>query len=93
MPKRISRPKRPTDPNEWARQMVDESTAESKAPEPLPAQPEPTREQISAVMAALGRRGGRIGGKRKLETMTKKQRSALASKAAKARWKKQESDL
>ncbi len=35
-----------------------------------------------------GRRGGRIGGKRRLKTMTKAQRSALARKAANARWSK-----
>jgi hypothetical protein len=66
--------------------MVDESTSGIKVPEP-PTASDPTPEQISAVMAALGKKGGKIGGKRRLETMTKKQRSYLASKAAKARWR------
>jgi hypothetical protein len=39
-------------------------------------------------MAEMGRKGGRIGGKRRLETMTDRQRSAIARKAAKARWSK-----
>jgi hypothetical protein len=39
-------------------------------------------------MAEMGRRGGRIGGKRRLETMTKRQRSNVAKAAAKARWAK-----
>ena len=39
-------------------------------------------------MAALGRKGGRIGGKRRLVTMTHEERSAVGLKAAKARWKK-----
>jgi hypothetical protein len=39
-------------------------------------------------MAAIGRKGGQIGGKRRLKTMTKSQRSKIAAKAAKARWKK-----
>jgi hypothetical protein len=39
-------------------------------------------------MAAMGRKGGKIGGKRRLETMTATQRSAAAKKAAQARWKK-----
>jgi len=37
-------------------------------------------------MAAMGRRGGRIGGKRRLTTMTPEQRREVAQKAAKARW-------
>jgi hypothetical protein len=43
---------------------------------------------ISQVMAEMGRKGGRIGGKRRLETMTDRQRSQIARKAAKARWSK-----
>jgi hypothetical protein len=39
-------------------------------------------------MAEMGRRGGRIGGKRRLETMTSKERTAVAKAAAKARWAK-----
>ena len=41
---------------------------------------------ISEYMSAIGRKGGRIGGKRRLKTMTKAQRSKVAAKAAKARW-------
>ncbi len=36
----------------------------------------------------MGARGGRIGGKRRMETMTPEQRSKIAKKAAKARWAK-----
>jgi hypothetical protein len=43
---------------------------------------------ISEYMAAIGRKGGQIGGKRRLKTMTKAQRSKIAAKAAKARWKR-----
>jgi hypothetical protein len=39
-------------------------------------------------MAAIGRKGGQIGGKRRLKTMTKKQRSKVAAKAARTRWQK-----
>jgi hypothetical protein len=38
-------------------------------------------------MAALGRKGGQIGGKRRLKTMTAEQRQKVARKAAKTRWK------
>ena len=43
---------------------------------------------LSRVMAALGRKGGKIGGKRRLVTMTDERRSQVASDAAKARWAK-----
>jgi hypothetical protein len=43
---------------------------------------------ISQVMAEMGRKGGRIGGKRRLETMTSRERSNVAKAAAKARWAK-----
>jgi hypothetical protein len=39
-------------------------------------------------MAAIGRKGGQIGGKRRLKTMTKAERSKVAAKAARARWKR-----
>jgi uncharacterized protein YdaU (DUF1376 family) len=39
-----------------------------------------------------GAKGGRIGGKRRLETMTASKRSAVARKAAKARWSKKRTD-
>jgi hypothetical protein len=44
---------------------------------------------LSAHMAKLGAKGGRIGGKRRLETMTYEQRSAIALKAVRARWTKE----
>jgi hypothetical protein len=43
---------------------------------------------VSKVMAEMGRKGGKIGGKRRLETMTPEQRSSVASNAARARWAK-----
>jgi len=52
------------------------------------APPAPDSATISRVMAAMGARGGKIGGKRRLETMTDTQRSRIAKKAAKARWSK-----
>ncbi len=39
-------------------------------------------------MSALGQRGGQKGGKRRMETMTQAERSAVAFKAAQARWGK-----
>lgn len=50
--------------------------------------PLPTQSQISAFMAELGRKGGKIGGKRRLETMSSQERKRIAKKAADARWEK-----
>ena len=46
------------------------------------------QEMLSAHMAKLGAKGGKIGGKRRLETMTSEQRSLIALKAAQSRWGK-----
>ena len=85
----IGKGKRPRDPNQLAKWTVDVSTGQIPAPE------EPTTPAIvtppanlSEYMAAIGRKGGQIGGKRRLKTMTKEQRRKVAAKAAKARWKK-----
>jgi hypothetical protein len=82
MPKRIRKPKRPADVNQWAYAIGQQSTE----PESLPV---PTKAQISRIMSAMGTKGGKIGGKRRLVTMTPEERSRVALKAAHARWKKQ----
>jgi hypothetical protein len=46
------------------------------------------RESLSQVMAQMGLKEGKIGGKRSLETMSASDRKKRAAKAAKARWKK-----
>lgn len=43
---------------------------------------------VQQVMREMGAKGGKIGGKRRLETMTDEQRRRSAKKAAKARWAK-----
>jgi hypothetical protein len=43
---------------------------------------------VQKVMRDMGAKGGKIGGKRRLETMTDEQRKRSARKAAKARWAK-----
>jgi hypothetical protein len=47
-----------------------------------------SKKLISEVMSELGRKGGKIGGKRSLETMTPEERSARAKKASLAAAKK-----
>jgi hypothetical protein len=54
-------------------------------------QPGPAADHLAHlqhVMAAMGRRGGKIGGKRRMQTMTAEERRAVALKAAKTRWGK-----
>lgn len=84
MPKRVKHPKRPEDVNQLAHKLVELSTAESAT---FPTEPVPAV-NLSEYMAAMGRKGGEIGGKRRLTTMTAKQRKAVAVKAAQARWLK-----
>lgn len=87
MPKRISKPR---DVSQAAFEMVRRSTeeVEAKGPKVIFEYVKPNKNTISSVMAEMGRRGGRIGGKRRLETMTPAQRSKIAKKAAKTRWQK-----
>ena len=80
MPKRISSKKRDT--NETASAVVALATAEESPKET----PQIDRNMLSQVMSAMGRKGGKIGGKRRLETMSAKERSRVAKKAANARW-------
>jgi hypothetical protein len=47
-----------------------------------------TKAIFSEIMREIGRKGGKIGGKRSLETMTPEERSARAKKAATAAAKK-----
>jgi hypothetical protein len=50
------------------------------------------RALLSEIMSELGRKGGKIGGKRSLETMTPEERSARAKKASLAAAKKRTAD-
>jgi hypothetical protein len=84
-PKTTVRPKRPRDPSQFAHFMVKATTErDMDTPEP----PAVTKSEISRVMAELGRRGGEIGGKRRMVTLTQERRSQIAYKAAQARWAK-----
>jgi hypothetical protein len=77
MPKRTS--KKVKDPNQIAAAVVAVHTSEESQID---------RETLSRVMAETGRKGGKIGGKRGLKTMSAADRKKRASKAAKAHWKK-----
>ena len=83
------RPKRPRDFAQLAKSIVDEATGQT---EERPAEPEPepelTNDERHAAAVALGRLGGKKGGKARAEKLTPEQRKAIAKKAAAARWKK-----
>ena len=70
-----------------ARRVVLASVADPAPADPPAAPAHPSL--IAQVMAEMGRKGGRIGGKRRLETMSSRQRSLVARNAAKVRWAKQ----
>jgi len=78
MPKRSSKPR---DLNSLAAAIVDQSTSDEPVPDP--------DEGKNPAAVALGRLGGRKGGKARAEKLTARQRSAAAKKAAAARWAKE----
>src|SRR5881275_295804 len=81
MPKR-SKPKR--DFMEVARNIVEHAIGEQMDGHPLP-EPEPDTRNPHAV--ALGRLGGRKGGRSRAKKLSSARRKAIAKKAAAARWK------
>ena len=83
----VRKGKRPRDPNQLAKWIVDQSTSEAPTERGTPSDVPPPA-NLSEYMAAIGRKGGQIGGKRRLKTMTREQRQKIARKAARSRWKK-----
>jgi len=74
--------KRPTDPNQLARMIVDQATGQ----EPTEEQP-PVQEKNPAAVA-LGKLGGKKGGPARAQKLTAEERSEIAKKAAFSRWGK-----
>jgi hypothetical protein len=73
------------DPVQNARRVVDALIQRSEGTGPAGAISEG---MVSRIMAEMGRKGGQIGGKRRLETLSDARRQEIASQAAKARWAK-----
>jgi hypothetical protein len=74
----MAKPKRPRDANQLAKLIVDMATGE--------APPDTTVDGKDPAAVALGRKGGLKGGMARAKSMTAKQRSAIARKAARTRW-------
>lgn len=68
----MTKPKRPRDANQLAKFIVDVATGEADDTKPDKAEGQ--------------QRGGLKGGKARAEALTPEERSAIAKKAAKARW-------
>ncbi len=75
-------PKRSSTPRE------DENVAAFNAVARLTGQDEPTPDELRRQAAAiLGSLGGKKGGPARAKSLSRARRSAIAKKAAKARWK------
>ena len=80
MPNRSSK-RRPTDPNQRAKMIVDIATGE--------IEDKPDHKGKNPEAVALGRRGGLKGGKARAEKLSAEERRDIAKRAAVARWRKQ----
>ncbi len=88
MSERSSRkPKKEHDFNLVAFRVVQEATEEEESPTETPESPqELTPEERHAAAVALGRLGGKKGGKARAAKLTPEQRTEIAKKAAHVRW-------
>ena len=75
-----TKPKRPRDPNQLAKLIVDISTGEVEDQDP--------NSYKNPNKIESGRKGGVIGGTQRARSLTPEQRSEIARTAAGARWKK-----
>jgi hypothetical protein len=71
-------PKRPRDPNQLAKAIIDIATGEKPDRDPTPEE-----QGKDPAAAALGRKGG----KARAGSLSAKRRKEIAKKAAKARWR------
>lgn len=75
-------PKRPRDPNQLAKSIIDIATADRDPPTPNKGG------EGESAAAALGRKGGLKGGKARAAALSAEKRSEIARKAASKRWSK-----
>ena len=74
-----NRPKRPRDPNQLAKLVVDLATEEAQENDPNSGK--------DPAAVALGRRGGLKGGQARANKLSAKQLSSIGKKGAAARWR------
>lgn len=76
----MAKPRRPRDPNQLAKLIVDLATGEAQDADP--------NEGKDPVAINRGRLGGLLGGKARAISLTAKKRRTIAIKAARKRWSK-----
>jgi hypothetical protein len=76
-------PRRPRDPNQLAKLIVDMATGQAPRDEDV----QPTKDERQQAAALLGRLGGLKGGKARAKSLSATKRKAIAKKAARARWR------
>lgn len=74
--------RRPTDPNQLAKMIIDQATGQ------VPTEEQPPIPEKNPAAVALGRLGGKKGGPARAQKLTAEERSEIAKKAASSRWKK-----
>ena len=74
------KPKRPRDPNQLAKLIIDMATGE--------APPDSTVDGKDPAAVALGRKGGLKGGKARAKNLSARRRTEIARNAAFAKWHK-----
>jgi hypothetical protein len=80
------RPRRPRDPNQLAKRIVDLATGEaSEDSDP----PKPADSDKNPHAVELGRLGGKRGGRARAEALSPEKRSEIARRAARRRWNKE----
>ena len=83
MPRRAS--KQAADLNQIAKSIVDKATSEDEPKAVEDESPEKPKRNPAAV--ALGKLGAKKGGFARAKKLSKKRRSEIATKAARARWR------
>lgn len=79
------RPRRPRDPNQLAKRIVDIAIGESDEADSAPSPPDPTKNPHAVE---LGRMGGKKGGLARAKALSPEKRSEIAKAAAARRWEK-----
>lgn len=78
-----SRPRRPRDPNQLAKRIVDIATGEAEDANSPATLPDPNKNPHAVE---LGRLGGKKGGRARADRLSAEKRAEIARRAARARW-------
>jgi hypothetical protein len=78
-------PRRPRDPNQLAKRIIDLATGDAEEGDSRPA---PIDRKKNPHAVELGRLGGKKGGVARAQTMSPEKRTEIARNAARRRWLK-----